>query len=117
MLQTDISVASYWITNPTNDVYGNRAAGSDFYGFWYEIKERPDGPSATNDVCPIGNPLGKFYNNIAHSNVRFGLRIFKLFSRMYPCDDVRNSSNPEDPWADNPSQTSTFSNFTAYKNL
>lgn len=35
MLQTDISVASFWITNPTNDFYGNRAAGGDFYGIWY----------------------------------------------------------------------------------
>lgn len=35
MLQTDMSVASFWITNPTNDVMGNHAAGSDFYGFWY----------------------------------------------------------------------------------
>ncbi len=38
MLQTDTSVASFWVTNPTNDFYGNRAAGSDFYGIWYEIK-------------------------------------------------------------------------------
>ena len=47
MLQTDVTVASYWITNPNNIVINNRAAGSDFYGFWYEIKPNPDGPSAT----------------------------------------------------------------------
>lgn len=35
MLQTDISVASYWITNPLNTVRYNHAAGSDFYGLWY----------------------------------------------------------------------------------
>jgi hypothetical protein len=35
MLQTDTSVASFWVTNPTNNFYGNRAAGSDFYGIWY----------------------------------------------------------------------------------
>ena len=35
MLQTDTSVASFWITNPTNDFYGNHAAGGDFYGIWY----------------------------------------------------------------------------------
>ena len=52
MLQTDITVASYWITNPNNFLYRNRAAGSDFYGFWYEIKVNPDGPSATSDICP-----------------------------------------------------------------
>ena len=35
MLQSDITVASYWVTNPSNDFYGNVAAGSDFYGIWY----------------------------------------------------------------------------------
>lgn len=58
MLQSDITVASYWITNPTNTVRRNHAAGGDFYGFWYEIKEHPDGPSATLDICPMGMKLG-----------------------------------------------------------
>lgn len=35
MLQTDTSVASFWVTNPSNNFYGNHAAGSDFYGIWY----------------------------------------------------------------------------------
>ena len=35
ILQSDISVASFWITNPTNHLIGNHAAGGDFYGFWY----------------------------------------------------------------------------------
>ena len=81
MMQTDMSVASFWITNPTNIVRYNHAAGSDFYGFWYEIKEHPDGPSATIDICPIGNPMGQSRDNVAHSNVRFGLRIFKYYAR------------------------------------
>jgi hypothetical protein len=117
MLQTDTSVASFWITHPTNDFVDNVAAGSDFYGIWYEIKEHPDGPSATLDVCPMGNALGNVTNNTAHSNIRFGLRIFILAARLYPCDPVRNDSDPNDPWAYNPSQESLFSNFTVYKNL
>jgi hypothetical protein len=76
MLQTDISVASYWITNPLNTVRYNHAAGSDFYGLWYEIKPHPDGASATTDICPTGLPLGESHDNVAHSNDRFGLRIF-----------------------------------------
>jgi hypothetical protein len=75
MMQTDISVASYWVTNPLNHLRFNHAAGGDFYGFWYEVKERPDGPSATSDVCPRGNPLGESHDNVAHSYERFGLRI------------------------------------------
>ena len=81
MMQTDISVASYWITNPTNNVRFNHAAGGDFYGFWYEIKTHPDGPSATSGVCPVNNPLAESHDNVAHSYKRFGLRIFKLSSR------------------------------------
>jgi hypothetical protein len=117
MLQTDISVASFWVTNPTNDFYGNHAAGSDFYGIWYEIKPNPDGPSATSDVCPIGNPLGNVHDNVAHSNTRFGLRIFQLYSRQFPCDPIRDDTIANDPWQSNPSIQSVFSNFIIYKNL
>jgi len=35
LLQSDTSVASYWITNPYNTVIRNHAAGGDFYGIWY----------------------------------------------------------------------------------
>lgn len=81
MLQSDITTASYWITNPFNTVVRNRAAGGDFYGFWYEIKDHPDGPSATSDICPEGMQLGLSRDNIAHSYLRFGLRIFRLSAR------------------------------------
>lgn len=47
-----MTAACYWITHPTNYVRNNRCGGGDFYGFWYELVEHPDGPSATKDVCP-----------------------------------------------------------------
>lgn len=81
MMQTDTSVASFWVTNPLNDLINNHAAGGDFYAFWYEIKPHPDGPSATTDICPEGMPLGASHDNVAHSYIRFGLRIFKLSPR------------------------------------
>ena len=90
MLQSDITVASYWITNPSNHVRRNHAGGGEFYGFWYEIKEHPDGPSATGDICPMGMLLGESKENVAHSNIRFGLRIFKLSARKYPCLPTKN---------------------------
>lgn len=102
MLQTDISVASFWITHPFNHVRFNHAAGSDFYGMWYEIKAHPDGPSASNDICPIGCLLGESHDNVAHSNVRFGLRIKELASATYPCNPIRNNLL-DDPWSQNPS--------------
>jgi hypothetical protein len=33
MLQSDITAASYWITNPLNYVYNNRAAGGNIIIF------------------------------------------------------------------------------------
>lgn len=114
MMQTDTSVASFWITNPLNDLINNRAAGGDFYAFWYEIKPHPDGPSATLDICPTGNPLGASRDNIAHSYLRFGLRIFKYAARTIPCAPIRNDAL-DDPWSENPSVQSVFSNYVTYK--
>jgi len=34
LLMVDQSPAAFWIVNPTNDVYGNVAAGSSHHGFW-----------------------------------------------------------------------------------
>jgi len=85
LLQSDTSPANYWITNPLNTVINNVAAGGDFYGFWYEIKPHPDGPSATPNICPTGMRLGQSSNNVAHSQRKFGLRIFQYAARQYPC--------------------------------
>ncbi len=76
MLQTDMTAAGMWITHPTNYVRYNAIVGADFYGMWWEVKEHPDGPSATSDVCPEGMPLGALEHNSAHSCRRFGLRFF-----------------------------------------
>ena len=35
MLQTDITVSNYWVTNPYNILRRNHAAGSEWYLFWY----------------------------------------------------------------------------------
>jgi hypothetical protein len=115
MLQTDITPANFWITNPLNHLTGNHAAGSDFYGMWYEFKEHPDGPSATTDICPQGMPLGTFSNNVGHSNSRFGLRIFVHTARRYPCLETKNIYKAN-LWEDNPTFQQTYGDFTAYKN-
>ena len=114
MLQTDTSTASYWITNPDNIVTDNVAAGGEFYGFWYEIKPHPDGAHETSDICPNGVPLGQFKNNVAHSNKRFGLRIFLYNPREYPCEPVNEVST--DPMIRNEAQEALFEDFITYKN-
>lgn len=115
LLQSDTSVASYWITNPKNTVRRNHAAGGDFYGIWYEIKEHPDGPSATKDICPMGMQLGESKDNVAHSNRRFGMRIFKHSARKFPCIDTQDESLL-DPYSANPAIHSLYENFTLWKN-
>lgn len=115
MLQSDVTVASYWITNPSNIVRRNHAAGGDFYGFWYEIKEHPDGPSATKNICPMGMKLGESKDNVAHSYKRFGLRIFKLSARKFPCNPPKDE-HAQDPYASNPAYESVFENYTLWRN-
>lgn len=96
LLNSDTTPASFWITNPDNVIINNRAAGSDRYGFWYDLQVNPTGPSWTTTICPENTRLGEFRNNVAHSNGRYGLRIFhKLIPRTRPCDPlVFDNSNP-----------------------
>jgi len=37
------SWCSFWITHPNNTVIGNRAAGSEAYGYWYRLQDNSDG--------------------------------------------------------------------------
>ena len=53
----------------------NVAAGGDWYGFWYEIKDHPEESSSNPNICPQGEPILLFSNNIAHSMLKYGLRI------------------------------------------
>lgn len=75
------------------------------------------GPSFDPNICPENSPLGEFTNNVAHSNERYGLRIFhNLMPRTYPCSPlVYNASDP-DPYSANPLITARFINFTSWKN-
>lgn len=37
LLNTDQTPGCFWITNPDNNFINNRAAGSDRYGYWYDL--------------------------------------------------------------------------------
>lgn len=99
LLQTDITVAGIWATNPSNYVRYNIVAGSEFYGIWYEIKKVPE---SRIDLCPHGMPVLQLDHNIGHSCQRFGLRYFHLKPRKYPCRNTRDDTL-EDPFQKNPS--------------
>lgn len=118
LLNTDQTPASFWITHPDNIFRGNHAAGSDRYGYWFDTKPNPMGPSFTPDVCPENSKLGEFTNNVAHSNGKYGLRIFhNLIPRLNPCKPIfYNATNAANPYASNPLITATFENFTSWKN-
>ena len=37
LLNTDTTPASFWITHPDNIFIGNAAAGSERYGYWFDL--------------------------------------------------------------------------------
>ncbi len=118
LLNTDQTPASFWITNPDNILRNNHAAGSDRYGFWFDLQPHSTGPSFDTNVCPINNQLGEFDNNVAHSNGRYGLRIFHgHVPRKYPCSGFSyDQTNPSDPFHKNPIITASYTNYLGYKN-
>ena len=75
LLNTDASPGNFWITHPDNIIRGNRAAGSEAYGFWMDYMETSIGPSFNPNIKPIKSKLGEFKDNVAHSVERYGVRI------------------------------------------
>ncbi|XP_042333258.1 cell surface hyaluronidase-like isoform X1 [Sceloporus undulatus] len=73
------AVSSFWIANPNNHLIDNSAAGAQHVGIWYIFHWVPTG--ASEGQYPAGQseltPLGRFYNNRAHSNFKAGLFIGK----------------------------------------
>ena len=116
LINTDVTAATFWITNPNNIIRRNRAAGGDWFGFWYQLENRATGPSANPDICPDGIQMGVFKDNVAHSYNAFGLRVYKYIPRKFPCNDY-STFTTDDFYANNPPIPAVFENFLAYKNF
>lgn len=115
LLPSDDRAATFWITNPDNDLIDNVAAGSEGIGFWYALPEHPTGSSTTDDVWPRRTPLGRFERNTAHSNgdglnVDHGPRPDGTTEATW----YRPVVDPADE--DSESVTAVFEDFTAYYN-
>jgi hypothetical protein len=100
LLNTDFTPAGFWITHPDNNFIGNHVAGSDRYGYWYDLKPNSIGPNANPNICPINSVVGEFRDNSAHSCERYGLRIFHgMIPRKYPClPIIYDANNKSDPY-------------------
>jgi hypothetical protein len=67
------------------------------------------GPSTNTNICPTKNKAGIFRGNHAHSNGKYGLRIFHEMSpRLIPCQN----SSESNPWLE-----TRMEDFTSWKNL
>ncbi|XP_073714829.1 fibrocystin-L [Misgurnus anguillicaudatus] len=79
LLNTDVTPAAYWVTNPNNIIRHNVVAGGTHFGFWYSMLYHPEGPSYDANICPNRVPLGEFFNNTVHSQGGYGLWIFQEY--------------------------------------
>ena len=67
------------------------------------------GPSANINICSENARVGEFRDNHAHSNGRYGLRIFhNMVPRKFPCKPINAETNP--------SITANFNGLTSWKN-
>lgn len=68
LLESDATPATYWISNPSNHLVENAAAGSEGHGFWYDLPAAPTGLSAGVEMDIRRLPFGTFRDNVAHTS-------------------------------------------------
>lgn len=121
------AVSTFWMANPNNNLINCAAAGSEETGFWFIFHHVPTGPSVGMYSPGYSEhiPLGKFYNNRAHSNYRAGMIIdngvktteasakdkrpfLSIISARYSPHQDADPLKPREP--------AIIRHFTAYKN-
>ena len=63
--KSDAIPAEFWISNPSNDLIGNSAAGGQGVGIWYDFNSASDN---SNIEKAINLAFGRNENNTAHSH-------------------------------------------------
>ncbi|KAJ1475672.1 hypothetical protein T484DRAFT_1827474 [Baffinella frigidus] len=81
LLNTDQTPACFWIVTGVNYVINNHAVASRRYGFWFRPERTVTGTSVNTPMKdhPINIPVLEFRGNQAHSNGKYGLRVFDIF--------------------------------------
>ncbi|XP_003475512.1 cell migration-inducing and hyaluronan-binding protein [Cavia porcellus] len=121
------AVSTFWMANPNNNLINCSAAGSEETGFWFIFHHVPTGPSAGMYSPGYSEhiPLGRFFNNRAHSNYRAGMIIdngvktteasakdkrpfLSIISARYSPHQDADPLKPREP--------AIIKHFTAYKN-
>lgn len=93
MLNTDLTPAAFYLSNPDNRVAENYAAGGEGYGFWIALAAPRVDLYGTRH-CPSGTPFLSFVGNEASSQHLAGVISFStLAARIDPCAD----SSPRKP--------------------
>jgi len=80
ILSSDRYPAVFWIQNPANSLRNNIAVSS-IHGSGFELAipgGSSDIPALGGRVVPQKLPLFEFVSNEAHSNARFGLKVYRL---------------------------------------
>lgn len=115
LLDTDTLPAAFWINNPDNIIQDNAAAGVAAYGFWFDLKDHPIGPSMSKSICPVNEKLGKFDGNTAHSVGKYGLWLNKGHSpRTIPCQPLIYDTELKKFTGANQPILASYSNFNSY---
>ena len=87
--------ATFWISNPENDLIDNASAGSEGSGIWIlALEENLEGPIM--NPPPMNRPLGIFKGNRSHSNSDSNLSIGSSVDRNSGLFFYNKTYRPED---------------------
>eukprot|EP00271_Cylindrocystis_brebissonii_P003827 TRINITY_DN1506_c0_g1_i1.p1 TRINITY_DN1506_c0_g1~~TRINITY_DN1506_c0_g1_i1.p1 ORF type:complete len:1128 (+),score=190.93 TRINITY_DN1506_c0_g1_i1:577-3960(+) len=114
--ESDDAPSTFWISNPSNNYIGNVAGGCSDSGWWFQLAGGVQGPSKelvqAASMYPKFMPLLTFSGNVAHSNMRAGLRTYSDGFRPR----LNGGANFDNSPINAPNTTVTIANFRAYKN-
>ena len=122
-LNSELTPASYYISNLDNVVADNSAAGGIGYGFW--VSPETDGVRGLYGAvhCPHGEQAapGAFANNVAHSNWMGGVylasrHVTNPWSAVFDGSIAAKAEPCVEAGPKNPYLSNVFSNITAWKN-